>query len=156
MFAIHHRWMVWTALIVSVVLLVFFMKTTKTGLVPQEDQRTVMVNISTSPGSTLTETVKVLEKVKEYHGLYHVLGGAISPMGGIGPDQLRIQELLDRITASKKDKHGMEEIYSHRLGVWAQFSHTTITGKLTKITVKRLKHKRLALLCPLQPSLLTK
>lgn len=48
-------------------------------------------------------TVLVLEKVKEYHGLYHVLGGAISPMGGIGPDQLRIQELLDRITASKKD-----------------------------------------------------
>ncbi len=30
-------------------------------------------------------TVLVLEKVKEYHGLYHVLGGAISPMGGIGP-----------------------------------------------------------------------
>ena len=43
MFAIHHRWMVWAALIVSVVLLVFFMKTTKTGLVPQEDQGTVMV-----------------------------------------------------------------------------------------------------------------
>ena len=65
MFAIHHRWMVWAALIVSVVLLVFFMKTTKTGLVPQEDQGTVMVNISTSPGSTLTETVKVMEKVKD-------------------------------------------------------------------------------------------
>lgn len=65
MFAIHHRWIVWAALIVSVVLLVFFMKTTKTGLVPQEDQGTVMVNISTSPGSTLTETVKVLEKVKD-------------------------------------------------------------------------------------------
>ena len=38
MFAIHHRWMVWAALIVSVVLLVFFMKTTKTGLVPQEER----------------------------------------------------------------------------------------------------------------------
>ena len=65
MFAIHHRWMVWAALIVSVVLLVFFMKTTKTGLVPQEDQGVVMVNISTSPGSTLTETAKVMEKVKD-------------------------------------------------------------------------------------------
>ena len=38
-----------------------------------------------------------IEKVKEYDGLYHVLGGALSPMDGIGPDQLRIKELLERI-----------------------------------------------------------
>jgi len=41
------------------------MKTTKTGLVPQEDQGTLMVNIGTAPGSTLVETVSVMEKVKE-------------------------------------------------------------------------------------------
>jgi recombination protein RecR len=38
-----------------------------------------------------------IEKVKEYTGLYHVLGGVISPMDNIGPDQLRIKELLERI-----------------------------------------------------------
>jgi recombination protein RecR len=38
-----------------------------------------------------------LEKVKEYHGTYHVLGGAISPMDGITPADLRIKELLSRI-----------------------------------------------------------
>lgn len=65
MFAIHHRWMVWVGLIASFVLLVYFMKTTKTGLVPQEDQGVVMVNIGTSPGSTLVETNKVVDKVKE-------------------------------------------------------------------------------------------
>ena len=65
MFAIHHRWMVWASLIISVILLVFFMKTTKTGLVPQEDQGTLMVNVSTAPGSTLVETTKVMDKVKE-------------------------------------------------------------------------------------------
>ena len=43
------------------------------------------------------KTIMALEKVKEYNGTYHVLGGAISPMDGIGPDQLRIRELLDRI-----------------------------------------------------------
>ena len=38
-----------------------------------------------------------LEKVREYRGLYHVLEGTISPMDGIGPDKLRIKELLDRL-----------------------------------------------------------
>ncbi|MDI6734983.1 MAG: recombination mediator RecR [bacterium] len=38
-----------------------------------------------------------LEKTREYKGTYHVLGGAISPLDGIGPEQLRIKELLSRI-----------------------------------------------------------
>ena len=38
-----------------------------------------------------------LEKVKEYNGVYHVLNGVISPMKGIGPDKLKIKELLARI-----------------------------------------------------------
>lgn len=63
MFAINHRWLTWLALACVSVLLVFFMKTTKTGLVPQEDQGTMMVNVGTAPGSTLTETHAVLEKV---------------------------------------------------------------------------------------------
>ncbi len=41
-----------------------------------------------------------LERTGQYHGTYHVLGGAISPIDGIGPEQLHIPELLDRI---KKD-----------------------------------------------------
>jgi len=40
-----------------------------------------------------------IEKMGEYHGLYHVLGGAISAVRGIGPDRLRIRELLDRVEA---------------------------------------------------------
>lgn len=64
MYAIHHRWMVWSSLAAAVILLAFLMSTTKTGLVPQEDQGTIMVNIGTSPGSSLAETNKVMEKVK--------------------------------------------------------------------------------------------
>ncbi|SHH78147.1 MULTISPECIES: recombination mediator RecR [Sporanaerobacter] len=41
--------------------------------------------------------VVAMEKTKEYTGLYHVLHGAISPMDNIGPDQIRIKELLKRI-----------------------------------------------------------
>ena len=64
MYAVHHRWMVWSSLAAAVILLAFLMSTTKTGLVPQEDQGTIMVNIGTSPGSSLAETNKVMEKVK--------------------------------------------------------------------------------------------
>jgi len=39
-----------------------------------------------------------IERTNEFRGLYHVLGGAISPMEGIGPDQLRMRELLERVT----------------------------------------------------------
>ena len=41
--------------------------------------------------------VIAMEKTNEYHGLYHVLHGAISPMDGIGPDDIKIKELLSRI-----------------------------------------------------------
>ncbi len=41
--------------------------------------------------------VVALERTREYKGLYHVLHGVISPLNGIGPDQLRIKELLQRV-----------------------------------------------------------
>ena len=65
MFFIHHRWMVWTSMAAVVVLLAYFMYTTKTGLVPQEDQGVIMVNVGTSPGSTLEETNKVMDKLED-------------------------------------------------------------------------------------------
>lgn len=44
--------------------------------------------------------VMALERTNEFKGLYHVLGGALSPLDGIGPEDLRIKELLRRIEAS--------------------------------------------------------
>ncbi len=44
------------------------------------------------------KAVMALERVKEYNGLYHVLHGALSPMDGIGPDELTIRELIARLT----------------------------------------------------------
>ncbi len=46
-----------------------------------------------------------IEKVGWYQGLYHVLGGLISPLEGVGPDDIRIMELLDRIM-----KEGAKEV----------------------------------------------
>lgn len=49
--------------------------------------------------------VVAIEKTREYRGLYHVLQGAISPIDGIGPDKLRIRELLARL-----DSEGIKEV----------------------------------------------
>ena len=43
------------------------------------------------------QDVLAFERMREYHGLYHVLHGTISPMNGIGPEQLRIKQLLTRV-----------------------------------------------------------
>ena len=44
-----------------------------------------------------SKDVVAIERTREFRGRYHVLGGAISPIAGIGPDQLRIKELLTRL-----------------------------------------------------------
>ena len=47
-----------------------------------------------------SKDVVAIERTREFRGKYHVLGGAISPIDGIGPDQLRIRELLTRLSDS--------------------------------------------------------
>ncbi|WP_029149429.1 recombination mediator RecR [Microbacterium indicum] len=42
--------------------------------------------------------VAAIERTREFKGLYHVLGGAISPIAGIGPDELRIRQLMTRLS----------------------------------------------------------
>jgi recombination protein RecR len=49
--------------------------------------------------------IVAVEKTQEFHGLYHVLQGAISPIEGIGPEQLRVKELLTRV-----DAEGIKEV----------------------------------------------
>ncbi len=45
--------------------------------------------------------VVALEKIGQFHGTYHVLGGLVSPIDGVGPDQLHIRELVSRIDSDK-------------------------------------------------------
>ncbi|MCQ2385930.1 MAG: recombination protein RecR, partial [Clostridia bacterium] len=42
--------------------------------------------------------VMALERVREYRGTYHVLGGVLSPINGMGPDQLHLKELFSRLS----------------------------------------------------------
>jgi recombination protein RecR len=54
--------------------------------------------------------VLALERTGEFKGLYHVLHGAISPIDGIGPDRLRIRELLARADDAKRDGTPFDEV----------------------------------------------
>lgn len=51
------------------------------------------------------QNVMAIENTGQFHGLYHVLGGVISPMDGIGPNDLELQSLVDRVAAG-----GIQEI----------------------------------------------
>lgn len=57
---------------------------------PKRDQ-TVLCVVEES------KDIQVIERTREFRGRYHVLGGAISPIAGIGPDQLRIRDLIRRL-----------------------------------------------------------
>lgn len=54
--------------------------------------------------------VMALERTDSYNGVYHVLGGAISPLDGIGPDDLRIRELIARVTGPESSTNEIKEV----------------------------------------------
>ncbi len=64
---------------------------------PLRDRRTVCVVES-------VRDVMSVESTGEYHGLYHVLGGLISPVDGVGPDMLEIDSLVERVEAGDVDE----------------------------------------------------
>jgi recombination protein RecR len=53
--------------------------------------------------------VLALERTNEYRGLYHVLGGVISPLDGIGPEDLKIRDLVARVAAKREPAVGESE-----------------------------------------------
>ncbi len=70
--------------------------------------------------------VLALEKTGQYRGLYHVLGGVLSPLDGIGPDNLKIRELQERV------KNGIEEVILA--------TSATAEGETTSAYLARLLH----------------
>lgn len=69
--------------------------------------------------------VAAMEKTKEFHGKYHVLNGVISPMDGIGPDMIRIKELVQRL--------GNQEVTEVIMA-----TNPTIEGEATAMYIARL------------------
>ena len=71
------------------------------GNVAEEDRCRICRDPRRDPSSLCvveeSKDVVAIEKTREFRGRYHVLGGAISPIDGIGPDDLRVRELLKRL-----------------------------------------------------------
>ena len=63
LYVVHRKWLLWSVIGVSLVLLVILMNITKTGLIPQEDTGTVLVSMNTKPGSSMAQTQKVMDRI---------------------------------------------------------------------------------------------
>ena len=71
------------------------------------------------------QDIPVIERTQEFRGRYHVLGGAISPIAGIGPETLRMKELVDRV----EGEHITEVIAA---------TNPTVEGDTTALYLARL------------------
>lgn len=69
--------------------------------------------------------VQAIEKTREYKGLYHVLHGALSPMDGIAPDDIKIKELLERLA-----NPGVSEVI--------MATNPTVNGTATAVYISKL------------------
>jgi len=85
---------------------------------PQRDQRVVCV--VEDPNSIVG-----IEVTRQFNGLYHVLGGAMSPLRGIGPEQLKIKSLVDRIAGGQ-----LEEVIVA--------TNPTVEGEATAVYLSKL------------------
>jgi recombination protein RecR len=73
-----------------------------------------------------------VEKTRHYNGVYHVLHGAISPIHGVGPDQLRISNLMKRV----EEGHADEVILATNPTVEGEATATYLSGQLRRVGLK--------------------
>ena len=73
--------------------------------------------------------IYAIEQTKAFHGTYHVLGGALSPIDGITPEQLHIKELIDRV-----EKDGVREIIIA--------TNPSVEGESTALLLEKMLHQK--------------
>nr|WP_325289465.1 efflux RND transporter permease subunit [uncultured Bacteroides sp.] len=137
----RRKWIVGTALVASIALLVVLMKTTKTGLVPDEDMGCIFMNVTTPPGSSLSQTIKAMSEVEKcikdipqisrYSNVsgYSMMGGQ-APSGGMLIIKLKP---WDERTESKDNINAViSEIYRRTANIKSAklfvFAQPTIMG----------------------------
>lgn len=137
----RRKWIIGTALVACVALLVVLMRTTKTGLVPDEDMGSIFMNVTTPPGSSLSQTVKTMAEVEkcikdipQISGYSNVSG--YSMMGGQAPSGgmliIRLKPWEER-TGSEDDINAViNEIYRRTANIKSAklfvFAQPTIMG----------------------------
>ncbi|MDO4165260.1 MAG: efflux RND transporter permease subunit [Bacteroides sp.] len=140
-FFFKRKWLAWASLGVATVLLVLFMNSTKTGLIPNEDMGTIFVNVTTPPGSSLAQTKKTMDQVakaiedipqlKQYSNItgYSMLGGQ-APSGGMLI--IKLKNWDERPDAEDEINAVINQIYAHtghiKSGKIFAFAQPTIMG----------------------------
>jgi recombination protein RecR len=97
--------------------------------VTAEEQCSICVDVRRDPTVICVveraQDIPVIERTQEFNGRYHVLGGSISPIEGIGPDQLRMRELVARL-----DLEGVVEVIAA--------TNPTVEGDTTALYLAKL------------------
>lgn len=140
-FFLRRKWIAWVSLVAVCALLVFFMRTTKTGLVPDEDMGTVFVNVTTPPGSSLAQTRKTMEmidkrireipQIKTYSNVtgYSMMGGQAASGGML---IIKLKHWDEREKAEDNINAVISAIYQHTADIKPAkifaFAQPTIMG----------------------------
>lgn len=140
-FFLRRKWIAWVSLVAVCALLVFFMRTTKTGLVPDEDMGTVFVNVTTPPGSSLAQTRKTMEmidkrireipQIKTYSNVtgYSMMGGQAASGGML---IIKLKHWDEREKAEDNINAVIFAIYQHTADIKSAkifaFAQPTIMG----------------------------
>ncbi len=97
--------------------------------VTAEEQCSICTDVRRDPSVICVveraQDIPVIERTQEFKGRYHVLGGSISPIEGIGPDQLRMRELVARL-----DIEGVKEVIAA--------TNPTVEGDTTALYISKL------------------
>lgn len=118
----------------------------KTFALIDADQEISLLYVDTSRNKKIVAVVEepfdvvALENTGQFKGTYHVLGGAISPIDGVGPEQLHIPELISRIISDEVE----EVILATNASVEGESTALYIQKQLENANLKDLKITRLA------------
>ena len=115
-FFLRHRWLSITLLVAACGLLGYFMNTTKTGLIPREDLGTLRIDISTPPGTSLSQTKRIIDRIdndiikgiEEIHAYGKTTGH--SQTGGAGASHGNILLRLKHWDLRKGDNHSVNAV----------------------------------------------
>ena len=106
-----------------------------------QEARCAICTSATRDGSVICvveepKDMVAIERTSEFKGLYHVLQGTISPIDGVGPDQLRITELLKRVTGSQTKRDEVDLTVEVTEVIVA--TNPTVEGDATGMYIARL------------------
>ena len=125
LFLVKRKWLMWGTLAVSMILLVFLVRTTKTGLVPDEDTGSVMISMNAKPGTSMAENRRIMQEVNrninrisgiDYNA--NIVGYSFSGAGSsMGMSFLSLKHWDERKGKGQSAREIIDSIYAFAPGV---------------------------------------